>query len=313
MDFLTRIRAVTEHRLAMAAAECLEHMREWEQVEAWLEDEASRKSYRAELAFWVLRRLFDAETAVRYAGSLSAADWDRALKTALVARERKLLPVLQTTLPEDHPLLLYAQTTEFILDQYDYKGITGIRKGDVVLDCGACFGETALYARMAGAARVYAFEPNPDSFACLQANAARYDPDGSWFFPVQSAVGDTNGTCAFHADADHPGGSALAETGTVTVAVTTLDAWCAENDVVPDFVKMDLEGAEGRAISGAQQVFRTHKPRFAVCLYHCLEHMWQLPRLLKMLVPDYTLWCKKSAPAAEFVLFGEVSKGASGA
>ncbi len=305
MDFLTRVRRVTEHRLASAQAACLEHMREWEQVLDWLEDEASRRAYADELAFWVLRRLFGDEVAAHHAASLSPADWTNALKAAQRAREQGLIPALQTTLPEGHPLLLYAQTTGFILNQYEYHGLTGIRQGDIVLDCGACFGETALFARMQGAARVYAFEPNPASFACLQANAQRYDPQQSWLFPVPLAVGETIGSAAFRADADHPGGSALDAAGTTTVAVTTLDAWCAENRIAPDFIKMDLEGAEAQALLGAQQVFRTHRPRCALCLYHQLEHMWQLPRLLKALVPEYRLWCKKSAPTAEFVLFGD--------
>ncbi|MEG2140075.1 MAG: FkbM family methyltransferase, partial [Bilophila sp.] len=64
--------------------------------------------------------------------------------------------------------------------------------------------------------------------------------------------------------------------------------------------------AEGLALLGAERIFTEHKPRFAVCLYHTLEHMWVLPRLLKAYCPDYRFWCKKSAPEYEFVLFGEV-------
>ncbi len=306
MDFLTRVRRVTEHRLAAAQAPCLEHMREWQQVLDWLEDEASRKAYADELAFWVLRRLFGDDVAAHHASSLSPADWADAHKAVLVARERGLIPAMQTLFPETHPVLLYSQAANFILNQYEYHGITGIRQGDIVLDCGGYFGETALFARMQGAARVYVFEPNPDSFDCLQANAQRYDPQQSWFFPVPLAVGDTIGSVAFRMDAEHPACSALDDAGTTTVTMTTLDVWCTENKVAPDFIKMDLEGAEAQALLGAQQVFRTHRPRCAICLYHQLEHMWQLPRLLKLLVPEYRLWCKKSAPAAEFVLFGEV-------
>lgn len=307
IDVFSRIRQVADMQFAVATRLLLEHADEWEQVESWLEDEASRVAYRKELVFWALRTMFGFDVAIEHAGALSRKDWNAAVERMREALERGEIPPFESGLPEDHRQLLFARTTGFILNQYDYKGLVGVRQGDVVLDCGACFGETALWARMQGADKVYSFEPNPETFGYLKQNADHYNkPDAPWLFPVPSAVGDKEETLPFMQEPDHPGGCGFAENGNIQVPVTTLDLWCEQNGIVPDFIKMDLEGAEGMALLGAEKTFRTYKPRFAVCLYHRLEDMWMLPRILKLFVPEYRFWCKKSAPECEFVLFGAV-------
>ena len=307
IDVFSRILQVADTQLALAIHPLLEHADEWEQVEDWLEDEESRDAYRKELAFGVLSRTFGVDVAVKYAGPFSWNSWEASVRRMREALERGEIPVFESGLPDDHRQMIHSRTADFILNQYDYKGIVGIRQGDVFLDCGACFGETALWARMRGAARVYSFEPNPETWGWLEKNAARYNnPEHPWLFPLQLAVGDKEEFLPFMQNPDHPGGCGFAGNGNIQVPVTTLDRWCEQNRVVPDFIKMDLEGAEGVALLGAEDIFKTYKPRFAVCLYHRLEDMWMLPRLLKAYVPEYRLWCKKSAVLSEFVLYGSI-------
>ncbi len=307
IDVFSRIRQVVDARAAQATEALLEHAQEWEQVEGWLEDEASREAYRRELSFWALRRLFGEGTAIRYSGLISLEDWNRAVQQAEAARAQGDIPQLESGLEPDNFHVLYGLAAGFILNQYQYSEEVGVRDRDVVLDCGACFGETALWARMRGASKVYSFEPNPDTCGWLEKNAARYNnPDHPWLFPVPLAVGDKEESLPFIQNPEHPGGCGFSKDGNIKVPVTTLDIWCEQNGIVPDFIKMDLEGAEGMALLGAEKTFRTYKPRFAVCLYHRLEDMWMLPRLLKSYVPEYRLWCKKSSLVGEFVLFGSV-------
>lgn len=306
LDVFSRIRQVVDNQVAIATQELLQHTDEWSQVESWLEDEASREAYRKELAFWALHKLFGFEVAVRFSGAVSAELWTEALRQVEQAKKSGVLPFFETGLPENHQHLLNTQASGFILNQYEYEGVVSVRSGDVVLDCGALFGESAIRFRMYGADKVYSFEPNPSSFELVQKNAARYDPEGTWFVPVPLAIGDKEEMLPFNPCPDRPGSSGFTNSGAIQVPVVTLDKWCEQNGVVPDFIKMDLEGAEGIALLGAERLFTEVKPRFAVCLYHKLEDMWQLPRLLKRYCPEYRFWCKKGGIGSEFVLFGEV-------
>lgn len=54
-----------------------------------------------------------------------------------------------------------------------------------------------------------------------------------------------------------------------------------------DFIKMDIEGAEEKALIGAEHTIRQMKPKIAVCLYHSAADFISLPRLLDQYCPEY--------------------------
>ena len=74
-------------------------------------------------------------------------------------------------------------------------------------------------------------------------------------------------------------------------------------DVYPTFIKMDIEGAEVNAIKGAKNTLMKYKPKLAISIYHKWSHRWEIPLMLKEIVPDYKFYLKKSHPTAETVLF----------
>jgi FkbM family methyltransferase len=53
------------------------------------------------------------------------------------------------------------------------------------------------------------------------------------------------------------------------------------------FLKLDIEGAEPDAITGAAAVIRRDRPIIAVCVYHLQNHLWRIPLLIASLVGDY--------------------------
>lgn len=54
-----------------------------------------------------------------------------------------------------------------------------------------------------------------------------------------------------------------------------------------DFIKLDIEGADFNAVQGAQKTLRAHRPQLAVCIYHLLEHRYQIPLFLRENTKDY--------------------------
>lgn len=53
------------------------------------------------------------------------------------------------------------------------------------------------------------------------------------------------------------------------------------------FIKMDIEGAELKALHGAEQTIKTHKPRLAICVYHKVGDILEIPLYLKSILPEY--------------------------
>jgi hypothetical protein len=65
--------------------------------------------------------------------------------------------------------------------------------------------------------------------------------------------------------------------------------------VIPTFIKMDIEGAEPRALAGACETIRKHAPFLAICVYHELEHLWQIPLAIKAIREDYQIFLRRHA------------------
>ncbi len=53
------------------------------------------------------------------------------------------------------------------------------------------------------------------------------------------------------------------------------------------WIKMDIEGAEMQALAGCAATIRTYKPRLAICVYHKIEDILEIPRYIKTLREDY--------------------------
>lgn len=78
--------------------------------------------------------------------------------------------------------------------------------------------------------------------------------------------------------------------GTCEGYVNTLDTVLGEENVT--FIKLDIEGSELKALRGAQNIIKKCKPQLAICLYHKPEDMFEIPRYIKSLVPEYKIYIR---------------------
>ena len=120
--------------------------------------------------------------------------------------------------------------------------------GGVVIDGGANIGtHTVPYAECVGRdGTVFAFEPNPAAFECLKYNCAPFPQVCLSRF----ALANFNGPIELRIDKTNPGASHIVENapdswpaGAVTIDSLQLDR-C-------NFIKLDLEGYELKALMGA--------------------------------------------------------------
>ncbi|WP_066055911.1 FkbM family methyltransferase [Robertmurraya korlensis] len=75
--------------------------------------------------------------------------------------------------------------------------------------------------------------------------------------------------------------------GDSEVDADTLDSILKDEN--PTFIKMDIEGAEEKALLGASNLIRGSKPLLAICVYHNLYDYYKLPLIMKSLNKDYIL------------------------
>lgn len=60
----------------------------------------------------------------------------------------------------------------------------------------------------------------------------------------------------------------------------------------PNYIKMDIEGAELEALKGGSSIIRKYKPRLAICVYHKPADLWDIPLFISELVPDYKMYLR---------------------
>lgn len=166
--------------------------------------------------------------------------------------------------------------------QHDRGGVayicTQLRRGQTALDVGAHKGAYLFWIlrQVGDEGRIVAFEP--------QANLYRYlvglKSLMAWHQTTIAhlAISDAEGETALYIPIHRQGGGVSSPGATLvsekaraegafrveTVRTQTLDAYCAEHALAPDFLKIDVEGNEMRVFRGGEQTLRKYKPRILV-------------------------------------------------
>jgi FkbM family methyltransferase len=176
-------------------------------------------------------------------------------------------------------------------------GASGVRPGDVVLDCGAHVGLFTRQALTAGAHRVIAIEPGPENLECLRRNlAAEINANRVLLYP--KGVLDREGVLQFHtfagnsaADTFMPSGASAASK-TYSIAVTTIDKLVDELALERvDFIKMDIKGSTEGALRGARKTLHRFAPRLAISTEETSDNPAAIIPLVRSLGPAYKMQC----------------------
>jgi len=174
-------------------------------------------------------------------------------------------------------------------------------RGKIVFDFGAHIGFHAMnFALLIGdGGMVYAFEPNIFNRERIEINLAK-NPDLAkrvriFDVAVSDAVGESEFYLSVDVDKGTSSGSFIAEAHTyypknkeylelfkkVKVRTISLDQVSSLTgaDVVPDIIKIDVEGAEGSVLEGAKDVLRKYKPLILMEV-HSIFNMFKICEIL---------------------------------
>lgn len=181
--------------------------------------------------------------------------------------------------------------------------------GDIVLDAGL-FDSTVLrkFALQIGSTgHVYGFEPEPANYEFVK-NSLRIYGDPGNITLLRKGLYSRCGEMGISADG--PSGSLISadEKSASLCKVVDVDSFAEEYSLPRiDLIKMDIEGAEMDALTGAEKSIRKWKPKLQICAYHHINDIIDIYDCIKGIEPEYKFYFTAHAPYLnEYVYYAAV-------
>ena len=177
-----------------------------------------------------------------------------------------------------------------------YESFLKPQSEEIILDLGAYNGDTALEfsKRFPDYKKIIAVEPDKKTFKKLVANTENLKTENH-----NVCISDFTGVGSFAMNAGR--NSAVGEGEKITV--TTVDDLLKGEKVT--LIKMDVEGEEARAITGAEKTISEHRPKMIISAYHRTEDFLEIPKKVFKIRKDYKIYMRHfpSLPAWDTVYY----------
>jgi FkbM family methyltransferase len=169
-------------------------------------------------------------------------------------------------------------------EQYLAKDLSTPPKKLRIINLGACQGENLSDFLDAGHSFVdgHLFEPDHENLSKLKnrLNSLKIEsltchPLGAW---------NKTTTLKFHASGT--AAASLSVIGDESVNVVALDDFLPTG-FAPNFIKMDIEGAELEALEGMVELIANHRPHLAISVYHKPSDLWKIGNFLNNSFPGF--------------------------
>lgn len=135
-----------------------------------------------------------------------------------------------------------------------------------ILDIGANIGFYSIqFAKKRPESKIFSFEPIPNSYNFLQRNIAE-NQVGHLVTPFNYGLSETGGIVNFFISPTSGTNASLKNVAQANDAVSItgltlmLDQWVENQNIIPDFIKCDVEGAELLVFRGGIKTISKHKP-----------------------------------------------------
>lgn len=135
-----------------------------------------------------------------------------------------------------------------------------VKSGMILFDIGANIGLTSLlFSKLVGQnGHVYAFEPEKNLFSIIKKNIKLNNISNISLFPI--AISDKTGSSFLSINSEQDGDNRLSiekiDNNSLEVKTISIDDFCKEHNIFPDFIKMDIQGHEPKALHGMLDIIQ---------------------------------------------------------
>lgn len=195
--------------------------------------------------------------------------------------------------------------------QYYTPQIIHFSVGEVMVELGANDGETLkeFLCHCPDFRSAYCFEPDTNCLSKL--NDIAENVRGGTIHVIPKGAWDCATVLEFCSDGECAGDAhILSEFGGTAAFRIETAAVDKEVDEPISFMKMDIEGAELRALHGAKRQIHENHPKLAICVYHKIDDILNIWNYLRELVPEYRFFLRhhNADCGTETVLYATVDE-----
>lgn len=192
---------------------------------------------------------------------------------------------------------------EDVNNQYFPLDIIRLGDDEIFVDCGAYTGDTLenFLKRVKKFEKYYALEPDKRRRTELKKVIKRFKGEGRiCYIPI--GAWDRKEELCF--SLSNECGEIVSDNKcSEKISVDAIDNVVDEDEKVT-FIKMDIEGAELKALEGARNTILRWKPKLAICVYHKREDLITIPQFIKSIDMGYKLYLRAHYPyCSELVLY----------
>ena len=165
------------------------------------------------------------------------------------------------------------------------------------VDCGAFNGDSVkAFINFAGDSykKIFAIEADPKNFAKME-NLVR-EKNYKNVELINCGVWNEKGSITFKSTGSV--GSKIIDDGDIKVPTDTIDNIVGDEFI--SLIKMDIEGAELKALQGAIKTLKRCKPILALSAYHKKEDLITLPQFIKNIYGDCKFYFRKHESLVSF-------------
>ena len=169
-----------------------------------------------------------------------------------------------------------------------------IEKNDFVIDAGGCWGDTSLLfsSKVGKQGKIFTFEFFEDNLNVLKENLYHNKKLAENISLIEQPVYNKSNEILYlnHACADI---TTLTEikNNQKQYKTISIDDFVKDSKIEKmDFIKMDIEGCELKALQGAINTLKKYKPKLAIAAYHKYEDYYEISKFLNELNTGYKFY-----------------------